>query len=68
METTSVSVDVKRQISKDICAQELEQLAKLMVEVDYHIKTIDTKLRKIQVYQQKVMALLKHEIDLTYTS
>ena len=68
MESTSVSVDVKRQISKDICAQELEQLAKLMVEVDYHIKTIDTKLRKIQVYQQKVMALLKHEIDLTYTS
>jgi hypothetical protein len=46
----------------------LEQLAKLMIEVDYHIKTIDTKLRKIQVYQQKVMALLKHEIDLTYTS
>jgi hypothetical protein len=60
------AVEIRRAQLKEQCAFELEQLAALMRQTDAYIKTIDRKLREIEVQQQKIMSILKHEIDITY--
>ena len=52
---------------KEQCTFELEQLAQLMKEVDTYTKQIDTNLRKIHMHQQKILAILRHEINITFT-
>lgn len=63
---TSRAVEIRRAQLKEQCAFELEQLASLMRQTDAYIKTIDKNLRDIEVQQQKIMSILKHEIDITY--
>jgi hypothetical protein len=58
--------DITTQISRDQCACELEQISILIQQVTNHIHNIDTKLRQLEVLHQKVMGILKHEIDLTF--
>jgi hypothetical protein len=52
---------------KEQCTIELEQLAQLMKEVDIYTKQIDTNLRKIHMHQQKILAIIRHEINITFS-
>jgi hypothetical protein len=61
------TLEIRKLQIKEQCAFELEQLATLMRQTDAYIKTIDKKLREIEVQQQKIMGILQHEIDITYT-
>lgn len=58
--------EITTQISRDQCACELEQISILIQQVTSHIHHIDTKLRQLEVLHQKVMGILRHEIDLTF--
>ena len=61
------ALEIRKLQLKEQCAFELEQLALLVRQTDAYIKTIDKKLREIEIQQQKIMGILKHEIDITYT-
>lgn len=59
--------DINTQISKDQCAVELEQLSVLSQQVMNHIKTVDIKLRQMEALHQKIMGVLRYEIEFTFS-
>jgi hypothetical protein len=70
-ETDGNNVTVPRelctQISKDQCAVELEQLNMLIRDINNYVKAIDTKVRQLEVLEQKIFGILKHEVEYSFT-
>ena len=62
-----VNREINREHVRELCAQELQQLSDLSQQLNVLINQADTTLRRIEQTQQRILGIIRVEIQHAFT-